>query len=264
MEAIDRGDTAVGIAGDWHGNTGWALRAIAALGAVGVRTLYHLGDFGIWPGASGKKYLDKVNKVLVKHDIRAWVTPGNHENWFRLSELFARDDGAEPAQLESHIWILPRGFCWMHAGRSFVSLGGAPSIDREYRTLGRSWWIEEAITEADVERVAAGGHADVMLAHDAPRPASPAVEIARALGGGGGVSARMYASEGVYWMSKAHDAVLPELLLHGHYHVADTLVRPDGRRVVGLGMDGDALGNLALLGLTDLSVSPFPVRAPLA
>jgi hypothetical protein len=63
---------------------------------------------------------------------------------------------------------LPRGARFTVVGRSFVSLGGAPSIDFETRVPGGDWWPTEMITYEDVAHVVAGGTADVMLTHDAP------------------------------------------------------------------------------------------------
>src|ERR1035441_83787 len=44
----------IGVAGDWHGNTAWATRAIEKMARLlpetGPRGIVHLGDFGIWPG----------------------------------------------------------------------------------------------------------------------------------------------------------------------------------------------------------------------
>jgi hypothetical protein len=50
----------VALAGDWHGNTAWAVRAVRKMAALlppdGPRVIVHLGDFGIWPGARGGSF----------------------------------------------------------------------------------------------------------------------------------------------------------------------------------------------------------------
>ena len=55
---MERVPERIGVAGDWHGNTPWATRAIrkisALLPAGGPRVIVHLGDFGIWPGPGGR------------------------------------------------------------------------------------------------------------------------------------------------------------------------------------------------------------------
>lgn len=49
-----------------------------------------------------------------------------------------------PVSLSDHVTVLPRGHRWEIAGRSFVSLGGAPSVDylQPFRHQGESWWAE--------------------------------------------------------------------------------------------------------------------------
>lgn len=39
-------DRYVGLAGDWHGDTEWALDALTRFAEVGVTTVHHVGDFG--------------------------------------------------------------------------------------------------------------------------------------------------------------------------------------------------------------------------
>jgi hypothetical protein len=103
------------------------------------------------------------------HGVDIWITPGNHEDWGRLTTMWASPENVgQPLQLTDHVRVLPRGCRFELGGRSFVSLGGAPSVDLDRRTVGKDWWAEEAITPEDVELVVEGGHADVMLAHDAP------------------------------------------------------------------------------------------------
>jgi hypothetical protein len=49
----------IAVAGDWHGNTAWAVRAVRRMAALlprdGPRVIVHLGDFGIWPGPEGPR-----------------------------------------------------------------------------------------------------------------------------------------------------------------------------------------------------------------
>ncbi|GAA1506069.1 metallophosphoesterase [Nocardioides humi] len=120
----------VALAGDWHGNTRWALARIADVAERGVALILHLGDFGIWPGTSGRTYLDRLEDACTEHGVGIWVTPGNHEDWGRLTRLWADSAHAgQPLHLTKHIAVLPRGYRFELEGRTFVSLGGAPSVD---------------------------------------------------------------------------------------------------------------------------------------
>ena len=262
------------VAGDWHANTAWAMHVVAKAADAGCDVILHLGDFGIWPGQFGATYRRKVEVACARHGVTVLVTPGNHEDWSRIErhELVDRGDGwGAVAWFTEHVGILPRGHRFTLAGadgaaRTFVSLGGAPSTDVHYRTPWVSWWPGEAITPGDVERVAAGGAADYMLAHDTPEPAAPLV-------GDVWLSRRVdlpadverYAAEGRRLLTRAFDAVRPRVLLHGHYHVRDTgTVTGDAAgdpftcRIESLDMDGTD-GNAVVFDVAAGTVAALPV-----
>jgi hypothetical protein len=266
MTPFDRGDTTVALAGDWHGNIGWAQKAIPFLRRTGVRTVYHVGDLGFWGEAPGTGFRATLEFWLAQGDINLFCTPGNHENWDALDLLFAADPG-QPVRLEEHLWMLPRGHRWAHGGRSFVSLGGAPSVDFEYRIPGKSWWANEALTEADVERTVAGGHTEIMLTHDAPKHGTEAVRRIRVPSDdppfSWGPAALAYADEGTALLDRAFDGVRPDLLVHGHFHAKDSVTLPTGQRIYSLNKDGNA-GNLALLDLATLGIEWLDPTAPRA
>jgi len=159
----------VALAGDWHGNRRWARARIAEVAANGVALILHLGDVGIWPGASGRVYIDQLEEARTTHGVGIWATPGNHEDWGSLTRMWADPGRAgRPLYVTEHIAILPRGYRFPLEDRSFVSLSGASSVDLEYRERNKDWWAQEAIEAEDVATVVAGGYADVMLVHDPP------------------------------------------------------------------------------------------------
>ncbi|MDH2413943.1 metallophosphoesterase [Nocardioides sp. CER19] len=261
--------TVIALAGDWHGNTAWAIARIRAVAERGVSTLLHLGDFGIWPGNSGAKFLRKVERTCAERDVALLVTPGNHEDWGRLTRLWEnprrRDPvsgDALPLYLTEHIAVLPRGYAWEIDGRRFVSLGGAPSVDFPGRTEGKSWWREERIQPADVERtIRNGAGADVMLAHDSPDEPWWTSQVEAIVRGGNGWSwtdeALAHAAVGRERMSEAFLGVKPRLLVHGHYHLAgEATVQIPGvdyeQRIWSLDCDG-AAGNVRYLDLQSLT-----------
>lgn len=244
----------VALAGDWHGNIPWAQQSIAYLGRLGIGTCYHVGDFGIWPGRTGKRWLQSVESAAAMHNVSIVVTPGNHEDWARLDARWVTTPG-EPLQLTPHASVLPRGYRWTHGGRSFVSFGGAASIDFESRTQGKTWWPAEIPTEEDVAAVIVGGYADVMITHDAPQPGTPVVQAARTQSDGRWSRAALaYAAASAERITKAYEGVAPRVLVHGHYHARDEATSADGRKLISLGADTQP-GNLVLLDLSDLSHS---------
>ena len=222
-----------------------------------------------WPGNSGAKYLRKVERAAAEAGVGLLVTPGNHEDWGRLVRLWENPKRRHPGTgdplplyLSDHIAVLPRGYAWEMGGRRFVSLGGAPSVDYPNRTPGRSWWPEERIGPADVERtIRNGAWADVMLAHDSPDGPWWTPKVADIVQTGGGWSwtdeALARAAVGRERMSEAFLGVRPRLFVHGHYHVSgEATVQIPGvdhaTRIWSLDCD-DTAGNLRFLDLETLT-----------
>ncbi|MEP9384617.1 metallophosphoesterase [Nocardioides sp. KR10-350] len=266
--------TTIAFAGDWHGNQPFARERILNVADRGVSTVLHVGDFGIWPGRTGKRFLMGVESSCARYGVHILVTPGNHEDHGRLEQRWdnqrAQSDGAplQPIALTEHITVLPRGYRWQIDGRSFVSLGGAPSVDKHLRSQGTDWWVEEQITEDDVERVAAGGYADVMVTHDSPDVPYAVPQVAQIIATnpqGWPDDSLRYAAVGRARMHQAFEAVAPRLFVHGHYHVrGEATVRvPDAdhdTHVWALASDQERVGNLRYLDLATLDEPDWASR----
>ena len=251
-------DTHVGLVGDLHGNERWATSVLDALADRGIKTVYQLGDFGLWPGHEGSYYLKWIIDTCKDYDLTFWITPGNHE-WYDIVEDPETTDGSVPpiqilsSGKEWEVAVLPRGYAWEFGGRSFVAFGGAPSIDFQHRVRGRSWWPEEMIRESDLLRLKP---AEIMLAHDAPDGGTVAVQqiIDTPWWQSGWSEAGLrYAREGRMLMNQAVEIVRPSLFAHGHFHVADERFDETTQcRYLSLGSDGDK-SNLGILDLESLT-----------
>lgn len=256
----------VGVLGDVHGDTGWAMSRVAEAGRVGVRVLLQVGDLGVWGGRSGAKFLRKLEAACQRHDVLLASVLGNHEDHARIGALVARskrDDegGCGPLPLSEHVVALPRGHRWSMGGRTFVALGGAPSVDYLYRTENVDWWPQECISADEADAVAAAGPADVMLTHDSPdQPfmSPPVAQIVMTNPMGWPKPALAYAARGRERLTRAFLGVRPTLLVHGHYHVAGEATVGYGGgagsvQVVSLANNGQA-GSLRVIDLATLSV----------
>lgn len=248
----------IAVAGDWHINTAWADKALDALADNHITDIYHVGDFGFWPDAGGQEFLRLIDAKLTLMGSTLLVTPGNHDDYAFINSLSADEDGL--LRVTDRIAVLPRGHRWTVEGVSFVSLGGAPSIDFETRTEGINWWREEAITYGDVMRTVAGGQADVMIAHEAPNGVNALSFTSKADTKKHSPEALSYCAESRYMMTHAVDGVRPKVFFHGHYHndyIEDVSLGLPGEeypvRSVGLAKDEEK-NNLAELNLSDLSV----------
>lgn len=252
---LDETETRIGLAGDWEGDARWGRRALALLAEQQISTVLHLGDLTLASSPRARQFLSELEGVCRRFGITLYLTPGNHDDHSLIKTLPVDPDRLSWAS--DHLAILPRGHRWAMAGKTFLSLGGAPSIDFPSRTRGRDWWPEEMIGDDDVARVAADGHTDVMLTHDAPAPATPAVNriIQRGNRSGWSKRGRRYAAQGRERVTAAFNAAHPHLLAHGHFHVPDqAVIAPDGWghrcQVLSLA-SGGKYGNLAVLDLTD-------------
>lgn len=212
------------VAGDWHGNTDWAVHVVQMAGETlsgeKMRIILHMGDFGIWPGGSGCGYLRDVSAALEKAGMVLWFADGNHEAFPLLDHAIERNrrmfpGGIGETEISPSVYWLPRGTRWMWHGRTWLALGGGVSLDRAIRTEGKNWWPQEEITQEQVARVIADGGADVMVAHDCPSgvrhsfPPPPSFWDTRDLARNDAHRERL---------QRVVDAVQPSHLLHGHLH----------------------------------------------
>lgn len=210
---------------------GWALAAIRNFNELDIKKIIHVGDFGVWLGAGGQKYLHDVNKELEKHDMKIYVTLGNHENYDVLSYTKTVPEGEEDAgwlwnKKFSRILYAKRPQLWEWEGVKFTSLGGANSIDRffshrkapEYHLDPyASWWPEEQITSYQGLQTAASGKTDIFISHDCPAGV-PLFGGHKAGTGDWPLYALDYAKQSREPLRTAVDGTQPSLLFHGHYH----------------------------------------------
>lgn len=249
----------IGILGDVHSSTSWFEFAMWKFNKEGINRVLQVGDFGIGQADYSNLFLKRANRVAKHYGIRVYVTPGNHEDWDYINELHAGGNVNEEGFTilrQKNLLMADRGFRWTWDGVSFVSLGGAPSVDRAWRAKqqggmfamrrDRLWYEKEMITQEDVDKTVAGGYADVMVAHDAPRNVPTIDNMIKGNPHGFRAEDLLYADEGRDLMDQAFKGVAPRTFLHGHYHtrVNDMIPRgvtEDGElawtAVVGMGCD---------------------------
>lgn len=252
MDVADRSDPLaeprrIAFSGDWHQNADYACEAIAYARSEHADVVVHLGDFGY---RFSRSFLQQVTAALTAAGMHLLFVDGNHEDFPRL---LRREVGANGLRrLTDRVWHLPRGLRWRWAGVDFVALGGAHSVDRPYRQPGISWWAQERITDEQAAAVIAGGHADVLIAHDCPAGVhipglEPAMFQPREL---------QLAAEHRQVLRRVVNTVRPSWVWHGHYH-RDYREQVDfgyGPVIVtGLDCDGaDLTANVRVVDMTQL------------
>lgn len=244
----------IGFTGDWHGNHRYAQKAIHYAANNGADVIIQVGDFGIWN--PHKSFINTVNEAALHHNVQVFFVDGNHEDHPWLNAQPVREDGFRV--LHDNVAHIPRGTIWTWDGVTFMGLGGAHSVDRQWRTPGVSWFPEETLTYGQAFEAATTPHdIDIMVTHDCPS----GVDIPGIEGNPLGFPKEEIA------VSDKHRELLgyvvgnlqPKILVHGHYHVAysDTL---DSTTIKGLDCDGKPLDkNVWLLdtkGLGDANGQP--------
>lgn len=259
-------DAVAAFAGDWHGNTRWAVALLDHLGGAGVTEVFQVGDFGVWPGEHGRTYLTAVEAVLADNDQTLTVVLGNHEDYDQVAAFGVDDDGWLRNHEESRIRYAPRGHVWTQHGVRFAALGGAGSFDRLLRTPGETWWPGEELTDDDCAALVANvgrtgwDRVDVLLTHDVPAGVAPPWPTDGPLPDWVSGEVLDYCRRQRERLRGAVDAVAPYLVVHGHWHarVNNALdgTRPDGSGyrcdLLGLDRDGED-GNACTIAWHDLA-----------
>lgn len=214
--------------GDTHGNTGWVHLIIETAKEHDIDWIVQVGDFGYWEHKKhGVDYLFAVETFLEEAGKQLVWLDGNHENHPVLRRNYGPESDKHITheehgfwRIRDHIWYAPRGHRWDWDGVKFMSLGGAYSIDKNFRKVGSSWWWEELITEEEVEQAIEGGLVDIMVTHDCPDGVQGAIP---AEGGLDRQKDRWPESlENRRKLARVVQAVRPFALVHGHYHHRNT------------------------------------------
>lgn len=227
------------LAGDIHGNPHQMLYLYEQAMKHDVDCIFSLGDFGYWEHmGGGPEFLEVVSNCAIMSNIDFFWLDGNHENHVLLRKTYDTGNYNEFWKIRDGVYYSPRGHKFTWDGITFLTMGGAYSVDRNRRRIGTSWWWEEVIEADEVERASAAGKIDVLLSHDVPEGVDMARLLARR---GGGYSRIPGAEKNRVMLREVVDATLPRFVFHGHYHVnyrEDFYTGDHKVTVFGLGCDG--------------------------
>ncbi len=240
------------LAGDWHGNTHFASKVFERAVERKADAIFQLGDFGYWEhDRSGVEYLTALETFVQHYGVPLYWLDGNHENHPLLRHNYGPPD-ADCTVINDEFWKVrdgimysPRGHRFTWHGVTFMTVGGAFSIDKARRIWGDSdypfygsYWPEEMITVPEEEfakRMDGGPKVNVILSHDAPELPMEGVYGTS----GWKVDANSEASRQA--IRRIVEATGPRQLFHGHYHAAYTSVYEynGGFRTKIRGLDAD-------------------------
>jgi len=207
MSSVDR----IMICGDWHGNTRWVVKMIEKAAHNHLAKIIQCGDFGIWTHREdGVKYLDVINETCRDLGVKVYFVPGNHENWDHITwwiQNYPRDKKGF-VLLRSHILMVPKYLQWVWNDKQFAGVGGAVSIDREWRIPAVSWWQGEQLGQLDVINIQESFvETDYLFSHDSPTTV-PHPQLKT------DPDSQAHRQR----MDEVGKALKPKLWFHGHYH----------------------------------------------
>jgi len=159
------------VTGDVHGDFG-ELNAL--VNKKRPELVLCCGDFGYWPrepkyvyrtwqyGYQIEKKKDRPVPKIPEGCLVFWCD-GNHEDHQELG-LRTTDE------LWPRVHYMPRGSLLdLPDGRRVMFFGGAMSMDRGTRMLGKDWFPEESISDADIRSLSYEGEVDMVVSHTCPR-----------------------------------------------------------------------------------------------
>lgn len=212
------------VAGDWHGNTVWADNTVKIAHKYGARKIVQCGDFGIWThDEDGHTYLDTLNHTARTLGVKIYFVGGNHENWDHLDWWEKNNPRTYQGHVivRSHIFYIVSGTRWMWNDKWFMGVGGAVSIDREYRLKRERsyktgprprtlWWPQEQLSDEVLYKIENGPRrkTDYLFTHDCPTNAPFQFRLKN------DPESQMHRQK----MDRLGRAVKPDKWFHGHMH----------------------------------------------
>ena len=131
-----------------------------------------LGDWGgVWDGGKQDKYVQDWYES--KRFTTLWID-GNHENFDELARYPVEQwNGGKVQFIRPNIIHLMRGQVYTIEGKTFFTMGGAPSVDRAHRREHVSWWAQEMPTNEEFYEGfrnldSVDNKVDFVLTHTAP------------------------------------------------------------------------------------------------
>lgn len=148
--------------------------------------IFSVGDFGFWAPIEENLYLRYIQlngdgdekaareysqtecwaAKIKPHNTKIYVAPGNHEQWTLLNE-WESAHGKVPIEVFPNIFYCPKGTFLEVDGKTILFMGGADSIDKQWRTPGYDWFPDETIKERDIIDLP-DRKVDILISHTCP------------------------------------------------------------------------------------------------
>lgn len=115
------------------------------------------GDFGYWPHKYDIECIWESNKIPI------YFCDGNHEDHLALSEYIQKTEVAD------NVFYMPRGqILELPDNQTILFMGGARSIDRDYRVRGINYFSNEELSFDDIMLLDDTLKIDIVISHTKP------------------------------------------------------------------------------------------------
>jgi len=129
------------------------------------------GDYGYWANIK----FDNPFPYPKNKKTKVFFCDGNHEYHPGLIKL--TKNKKSPVKLHNNVFYMPRGSVLKINNYNILFMGGADSIDKEYRTVGYDWFEEELITNNDMLNLPDSNstNIDIVISHTCPIEFDPMI-----------------------------------------------------------------------------------------
>ena len=201
--------------GDTHGEFFFLNQYLKK--ATNEDNFFICGDFGYWDRSTfreGKGFYHELIKNPNKAKI--YFCDGNHEQHLLLKELERVHGWNNPIEIKENMFYCPRGSSLdLNDGRSVLFVGGADSIDKQWRETNVNWFSEETMKYTDYERIDFSKSYNIVVSHTCPLNCMPHMrELYK------GVSLKTYDFTSDLLQS-IFDRTKPSKWYFGHWHCYD-------------------------------------------
>lgn len=173
------------------------------------------GDFG---GVWSEDTLFIKLRYYTELPFTVLFVDGNHENFDLLNSYPVEIwNGGKVHKIKPDIIHLMRGQIYKIDGKTIFTFGGATSIDRVFRTEGRSWWRQEVPTFEELDEGIAnlhrhGNKVDYIITHSCSDRAMMYPQIRK-------VASKKSDCPEVQMLSYIEDNAMFKHWFFGHFHV---------------------------------------------
>jgi predicted phosphodiesterase len=151
--------------GDIHGDFTILQDAIRKAEQVGAAAVVQVGDFGLFRGNGA---YDGFHRVTKDAKVPVYFIEGNHDDCLR----WVQHNEVHRIWNDRELYYIPRGTVMELDGRTMAFMGGAASIDKDYRLrYGMHWDENELLTQEQIDTLlknAEGKKIDMFITHCPP------------------------------------------------------------------------------------------------